>query len=99
MSTHPPVDVETQIQAILLRQLEEDASAAAKDIPLDAPLLGRGVGLDSLDAISLAVAIEQEFDIEIDDDELDASLFDSIATLAEHVRAKLSVDVPKALAT
>ena len=96
MSTHAPVDVETQIHAILLRQLEEDTSAVAKDIPLDAPLLGRGVGLDSLDAISLAVAIEQEFDIEIDDDELDASLFDSIATLAEHVRAKLSIDPSKA---
>ena len=81
MSTHPPVDVEILIQAILLRQLEGDASVAPKDIPLDVPLLGRGVGLDSLDAISLAVAIEREFDIEIDDDELDASLFESIATL------------------
>ncbi len=96
MSTHPPVDVEILIQAILFRQLEGDASVAPKDIPLDVPLLGRGVGLDSLDAISLAVAIEREFDIEIDDDELDASLFESIATLAEHVRAKLSVDAPKA---
>ena len=65
MSTHPPVDVEILIQAILLRQLEGDASVAPKDIPLDVPLLGRGVGLDSLDAISLAALADAGYTVDM----------------------------------
>jgi len=53
------------------------------------PLLGLGVGLDSIDALRLATALERRFDIEIPDDSLTAELFTNVGTLAAYVRRQL----------
>jgi acyl carrier protein len=49
-------------------------------------LLGQGVGLDSIEALVLAVAIEEEFEIQVDDDDLTAALFETIGSVAAYVR-------------
>jgi NADH dehydrogenase (ubiquinone) 1 alpha/beta subcomplex 1 len=48
------------------------------------------LGLDTLDAVELVIAIEEEFCIEIPDDDADkiASLPQAIAYLAKHPNAK-----------
>ncbi len=53
-------------------------------------LLGQGIGLDSIEALALAVALEDEFQIEIDDADLTAELFATIGTLAEYVETHTS---------
>lgn len=45
--------------------------------------------LDSMAVVELVAAIEQRFDIQIDDDEVTAELFDTLGSLAEFVDAKL----------
>ena len=81
---------ERRIRAIIMTQLQRGESYA-EEIGIDTPILGKGVGLDSLEALALTMEIEAEFGILIDDDELSPDLFESIRTLAELVKNKLSM--------
>jgi acyl carrier protein len=45
-------------------------------------------GLDSTSVVDLVVGLEQNFDITVDDDELDVKLFQDLSKLAEFVEAK-----------
>lgn len=73
----------------------ESGNAIARDDPAIADvgeritLLGQGIGLGSIEALTLAVAIaiEEEFDIQIDDADLTGELFATIGTLATYVRS------------
>ncbi len=49
------------------------------------PLLGSGIGLDSMEAMSLAVEIEEAFGIVVLDEDLNEQLFSSFATLTDYV--------------
>jgi acyl carrier protein len=47
-------------------------------------------GLDSTSVVDLVVGLEQNFDISVDDDELDVKLFQDLSKLSEFVEAKLA---------
>lgn len=47
-------------------------------------------GINSMDAISILVAVEDTFDIEVDDQDLSADLVRTIDNLADYVMNKLS---------
>lgn len=52
------------------------------DITEDTPLFGPGsVGLDSLDALQMTVAVEQQFGIAISDPQVAREAFQSLGTL------------------
>jgi acyl carrier protein len=88
------VDIESRIRNILIARLQVDASLLeAGDSSL--PLLGRGVGLDSFEALALAAEVEQEFNLQIDDSDLTVALFRSIADLALYVAGRTSTDEPE----
>ena len=55
----------------------------------DLGLLGHGIGLDSIEALQLAAAMEEEFDLTLDDDELDPQHFRTFGSLATLVEEKL----------
>jgi acyl carrier protein len=63
-------------------QLED---VTVDDIKDDSPLFGNGLGLDSIDALELVVALEKEFGIVIADEEVGKKIFVSIATLTDFV--------------
>lgn len=52
-------------------------------------LLGHGIGLDSVEALALVGAIEEAFDITVDDEDLDAAHFETVGTLVGFVQAHL----------
>ena len=81
------LDTEGRIRHILMSQLEIRPSVLAESSSTT-PLLGRGIGLDSMETLTLVAAIEEEFDIHVDDDELTVDLFKNIATLADYVLRK-----------
>jgi acyl carrier protein len=54
-------------------------------IDSEAPLFGEGLGLDSLDALQLAVAVEERFGVEIPEDDRAKAIFASVSALAEHI--------------
>ena len=63
----------------------EDVTPA--DIVTDAPLFGEGLGLDSIDALELALAIHNEFGVRTrEDDERIREYFHSVKSLAEFIR-------------
>ena len=47
-------------------------------------------GLDSTSIVDLVVGMEQNFDISIDDDELDVKLFQDLSKLTEFIETKLA---------
>ncbi len=54
----------------------------------NAPLIGSGLSLDSIDALELVVKIEKEFGIKIGSAEESKQALASIASLAAFVRAR-----------
>ena len=62
------------------------------DIDADAPLFGEGLGLDSVDALELVVALEKRYGIRTETHEIGRSAFRSVRALAEFVHDRRSAD-------
>ncbi|SFS18648.1 acyl carrier protein [Dyella sp. OK004] len=59
------------------------------DIPPEQPLFGQGLGLDSVDALELALALQKRYEIQIASDSRDARQhFATVASLATFVEAQ-----------
>ncbi|GJJ03145.1 hypothetical protein RugamoR64_36830 [Duganella rhizosphaerae] len=56
----------------------------------DTRLLGSVPELDSMAVVNLIVALEQQFGITVDDDEINARHFSTVGTLAAFVQGKLA---------
>jgi acyl carrier protein len=55
-----------------------------------APLLGAVPELDSIAVVNLITALEEHFGIAVADDEIDASAFETLGSLARFVERKLA---------
>ena len=64
-------------------KLEE---VSAEEIDDDAPLFKEGLGLDSIDALELVVAIEKIFNVIIEDEDVGKEAFGSIRILAGFIQ-------------
>jgi acyl carrier protein len=58
------------------------------DIDPQAPLFGEGLGLDSIDALELAVIVERNYRVKIADMDVGKKAFASIAALDQHIAAE-----------
>ena len=88
-------DLELRIKQVIVDALMlEDVKP--EDIKTDAPLFVEGLGLDSIDALELAVALHSEFGIRTKaDDERNREIFHSVSSLAKFIqeeREKGNVD-------
>ena len=61
----------------------------ARDIDEDTRLLGHGIGLDSIEILGLVAALEDEFDLTIDDTELDVQHFATVGRVIHLILPKL----------
>ena len=59
-----------------------------EEIEGDAPLFKEGLGLDSIDALELVVAIEKNFNVMIEDEDVGKEAFASINALAKFIQRK-----------
>lgn len=57
-----------------------------EDIEIDAPLFREGLGLDSIDALELVVAIEKIFHVIIEDEDVGRKAFASVRALAAFIQ-------------
>ena len=84
------MDFETtaaKIKEIIVSSLDLEEVAPA-DIETDAPLFGEGLGLDSIDALELGMAVKKEFGISFSKNPADnKQIFHSVKTLADYVLA------------
>lgn len=83
-------DLQLEIKHLIIEALGlEDMEAA--DIAADLPLFGEGLGLDSVDALELGLAIQKRFGIKIDAEAKDTrEHFANVASLAAFVAARQS---------
>ncbi|HMJ11252.1 MAG TPA: phosphopantetheine-binding protein [Polyangiaceae bacterium] len=58
-----------------------------EDIDDAAPLFGEGLGLDSLDALQLAMAVEERYAVKIPEGEEAKAIFASVNALAAYIDA------------
>ncbi|MBQ24912.1 phosphopantetheine-binding protein [Alcanivorax sp.] len=78
--------LEHELKALIISTLDlEDITPA--DIDSEAPLFGDGLGLDSIDALELGLAIAKTYDVKMDaDNEETRQHFASIKALAAFVQ-------------
>lgn len=84
--------LEASLKRLIIDALRlEDIEVA--DIDSEAPLFGDGLGLDSLDALELAVAIGKEYGVRTEsDDERNNEIFRCVRTLAAHIASHRSME-------
>lgn len=84
-----PADVRQKLKELLVTELNLEGKSPA-DIDDAASLFGDGgLGLDSLDALQLAMSVEERFGVRIPEGDEARSIFASVNALADHiVRAK-----------
>ena len=76
-----------RIKALIVRSLNLQ-DVRPDEIETDAPLFGAGLGLDSVDALELVVALEKEFGIKIKSQEIGREVFSSVSTLSEFIEGR-----------
>ncbi len=77
---------EDELADLIVTALHLEVTAAELDV--NAPLFGDGLGLDSIDALELALAISRHYGMELkSDDDRNQAIFASLRTLAGYVEA------------
>ena len=80
-------DLRKEIKELIISSLNlEDVTS--ESIVDDAPLFEEGLGLDSIDALELAVAIERRYRVTIPDEAVGKRVFSSVSALAAYVAEK-----------
>ena len=80
-------DLRSRIRDLIVSRLKLDI--APDTIANDAPLFGEGLGLDSIDALELAMGLEEKYGVIITDDpERNEAIFASVASLADLVTSE-----------
>jgi len=80
--------MENELKQLIIDTLDlEDMSV--DDIDNDAPLFNDGLGLDSIDALELGLAIRKKYGIKIEADKEDVvKIFSSVSTLAKYIQTE-----------
>ncbi len=81
------MSIEHRVKQVIIRTLSLEVNA--EEIDDEDALFGGGLGLNSMATIEIIVGLEEEFDIEVPDEDLRVELFDSVQTMADYVRAEL----------
>ena len=77
-------DLKQDIKELIISSLNL-SDVTPEQIVDDAPLFQEGLGLDSIDALELAVAIERRFRVTIPDEAVGKKVFSSVNALATYV--------------
>jgi acyl carrier protein len=88
----PPGSGETQLLQELGRLLAATLGLPTEAVPAEpgTRLLGALPELDSMSVVSFLLGLEEHYGIVIHDDEVDASIFDTLGNLAGFVGGKLT---------
>ena len=84
MSTQ--TEAERELAELLVQSLNLD-DVAPESIDPEAPLFNTGLGLDSIDALELALAISKRYGFQLrSDNEDNRRIFASLRALSEHIQ-------------
>lgn len=77
-------ELTTKVKQLIIDSLRIEGMTT-DDIETDAPLFGEGLGLDSIDALQLVVAMEKDFGVIVPDAETGAVVFQSVRSMAGYI--------------
>lgn len=82
------MSLEEDIKKLIIKSLElEDISV--DDIKDEEPLFNEGLGLDSIDALELGMALKKKYNLTLSSDkDKNSELFYSVKTLADYIRGQ-----------
>ncbi len=81
--------LQNQILEILSQVLQLNSDVVAK-MRSDTPLLGAIPEFDSMAVVSIITALEERFGFAVDDDEIDAEVFETVGSLLTFVEHKMA---------
>lgn len=85
-------NIEVELKNLVISTLNLE-NVSSDDIKTEAPLFGEGLGLDSIDALELGVAIKKKYKVTLNVDDGSAKKhFHSIRTLADFINHSLQVN-------
>ena len=79
------MDIQTRIKEIIINTLEMDLEVS----DFSEENIIELYGINSVDALEILLYIEEEYDIQVDDDDLNVTLLNSINNLSTYVGNKL----------
>ena len=85
------LSIETRIKRLIVEVLDLEIDPDLIDD--DEALFGGGMGMDSQATLEIVVGIEDEFGIEVSDEDLRVDMFDSVRVLAQYVKDKLESNI------
>lgn len=80
----------TEVRRLLKSLIIEELNLQGKspdEIDDAAPLFGEGLGLDSLDALQLAMVVEEKFGVKVPEGDAARQIFGSVDALVAHIVA------------
>jgi acyl carrier protein len=77
-------DVRRKLKELIVEELNLEGKTPS-DIDDAAPLFGDGLGLDSLDALQLAMSVEERFGVRIPEGDDARPIFASVNALVAHI--------------
>lgn len=81
-----------QVKEVIIRELNLQ-DTRPDDIDDDIQLFGDGLGLDSLDALQLAMALEEHFGIKIPEGDESRPIFRSVSTIVAFIEKARAASV------
>ncbi len=73
-----------EVKKLIIDALRIDGMTP-EEIETDAPLFGEGLGLDSIDALQLVVAMEKDYGVVVPDAKVGAVVFQSVRSMAGYI--------------
>lgn len=84
------MELKNELKKLIIESLTLE-EITPEDIINSEPLFGEGLGLDSIDALELGMALKKKYNITLENDkEENQKYFYSIDTLADFVRSRIN---------
>lgn len=81
-------EIVAELKSVVVNALDLEG-VSPDDIETDAPLFGEGLGLDSIDALELGMAVKKRFDVAFSQDPAEnKAVFRSVSTIADFIVAQ-----------
>ncbi len=81
-------EIVAELKSVVVNALDLEG-VSPEDIEADAPLFGEGLGLDSIDALELGMAVKKRFDVVFSQDPAEnKAVFRSVSTIADFIAAQ-----------
>ncbi len=80
-------EIKNRVKKVLINKLLQDSRP--EDIKDDTPLIELGVGVDSVATLELIVALEEEFQIGIDESEINRELLTNLTSISDYISDRI----------